>query len=312
MWYKMWWKGSNSDSAVNRPTTISRLQVWATFSIYLPNKKSRGNAFLLTCWWQGFKQVRLCFDGGIDFTAGTFSFYILEKGLNSTGFLKIPDAASALCANLWKRGEQSSDVMWLSILHLAFLWWRTKDCLATQRTRCKTYLLKQVILSSRVSNALLSRPVSTLTVFLSQLWKWFGKLFSLWASVGRFEHRKSLSLADDVTVVEDVGWGTVTQPPPHMHAELSRGMLGQSLRIDHQGWNARYRNGKLNSHRRCGGLFFRLSRSSCEISRKKKLLGLLEGKKCRGVEEMRGGCGHLSLVWGLEVREMAQNKKFPL
>lgn len=163
MWYKMWWKGSNSDSAVNRPTTISRSQVWATFSIYLPNKKSRGNAFLLTCWWQGFKQVRLCFDGGIDFIAGIFSFYILEKGLNSTGFLKIPDAASALCTNLWKRGEQSSDVMWLSILHLAFLWWRTKDCLD---------LLKEHAAKHICSNKSFYLPESQMHFFpaLSALW----------------------------------------------------------------------------------------------------------------------------------------------
>lgn len=166
-------------------------------------------------------------------------------------------------------------------------------------------------ISAWTSHFILSPPVSTLTVSLSQLWKWFGKLFSLWASVGRFKHRKSHSLADDVTVVEVLWWGTVTQPPPHMHVELSRGMWGQSLLIDHQRWNARYRNGKLNSRRKYRRGSVLSSQPLILWNIRKKKLRLLEGKKSQGVEEMRGGWGHLSLVWGLEVREMAQNKKFP-
>lgn len=126
------------------------------------------------------------------------------------------------------------------------------------------------------------------------------KTFSLSASVGHSKHRKSLSLADDVTVVEVVWWGTVTQPPPHMHAELSRGMWGQSLLIDHQRWNARYRNGQLNSHRRCGDLFFCLSHSTCEISgkkiveafgRKKMLRGWGNERRVRAVESGVGSGG---------------------
>lgn len=178
----------------------------------------------------------------------------------------------------------------------------------TQRTRCKTYLLEQVILSCPKSQMHFFPHYQHFDCLFLTAVDVIWKTFSLWACVGRLGHRKSLSLADDVTVIEVVWWGTVTPPPPHMHAELSRGMWGQSLLIDHQCWNAKYRNDKLNSHRRCGGLLFRLSHLSCEISG----IRLLEGKKCPGVEEMRGGWGQLSLVWGLEVREMAQNKKFPL
>lgn len=107
------------------------------------------------------------------------------------------------------------------------------------------------------SNAFFSPPVSTLTVFLPQLWKWFGKLFALWASVSRFEHRKSLHHADDPTVGGRSCIEKDYHPTPtrHAHRAEHRGMWGQSLLIDHQRWNARYRKGKLNLHRSRGGLW---------------------------------------------------------
>lgn len=135
-----------------------------------------------------------------------------------------------------------------------------KDCLDLFKEQAeKIYLLEQVTLSCAQPQMLFSPPVSTLTVFLPQLWKWFGKVFALWASVSRFKHRKSLCHADDVTVkvsgrrciVKDC----LPTPTPHAHRAEHRGMWGQSLLIDHQRWNARYRKGKLNSHRSRGGLW---------------------------------------------------------
>lgn len=188
--------------------------------------------------------------------------------------------------------------MWLSILHLPLLWWSTKDCLDLLKEHAAKHICsnKSFYLVPRLKCTSF-RPCQhfgclSLTA-VDVIWK----TFSFWTSVGRFRHRKSLRLADDVTVVEVVWWETVTPPPPHMHAELSRGMWGQSLLIDHQCWNAKYRNGKPNSHRRCGGLVFRLSHSSCEIS--SEIVGDAFGRKKmpRGWDNERMVRG--SVCWGV-------------
>lgn len=160
----------------------------------------------------------------------------------------------------------------------------------TQRTRRKTYLQSFYLIPSLKCT---SFPPSALWLsFSHSCEKDLENFFTLskcgWIRI----QKKSLSPADDVTVGEVVRWGTVTQPP---HAR--RGMWGQSPLIDHQRWNARYRNGKRNGHRRCGGVFLCFRSSSSEISGKKNVKGLRKWEEGEGI---RSGVGSGGQTDGLE------------
>lgn len=99
------------------------------------------------------------------------------------------------------------------------VWTYSKNTLQNISARTSHFIL------SRISNALLSLCQHFACLSLTAV-EMIWKTFSLWASAGRFQHRNSLSLADDLTVGEGLS------PNPLLHARRAEQRHVRSKSID--------------------------------------------------------------------------------